>query len=152
MFFFLFLLVAVASSSVVYQQGVLGSLCLYRILMVTISLWDNLTFKLWVFLASTNPEKKLSTEPQACTGQRSFRSTHQDENKPHMPPSLNEKGRNQPVRDINSSCETKGWVCQESDTRREDGGNFTNPSFLHKMMAKWKNNGSGIIGLLAQCY
>ena len=41
---------------------------------------------------------------------------------------------------------------EESGTGRAEGGNSTNSNFLRKITVKWKNNGSGIIGLLAWSY
>lgn len=35
---------------------------------------------------------------------------------------------------------------------QSEAGNFAKSNFLHEIMAKWKNNGSGIIGLLARRY
>lgn len=56
------------------------------------------------------------------------------------------------TRRYRASLRDEEWGSWESGAGRAERGNFTNSNFCRKITTKWKNNGSGIIGLLAWRY
>lgn len=124
--------------------------------MVSISLWDNLTCDPWVCsLSSLRQNRALNQRRLQVTGifypltgrKQPRRASGAEWGEGKNAAAVAAAGRHG-----GSLRDKRGVGGNPAQGGQSEAGNFAKSNFLREIMAKWKNNGSGIIGLLARRY
>lgn len=121
--------------------------------MVSISLWDNLTCDPWACsLSSLRQNRALNRRRLQVTGVF-YPLTRRKQPPRASGAEWGEGKKTQRLGDTDAASETRrGIGGNPAQGGQSKAGNFAQSNFLCEIMAKWKNNGSGIIGLLARRY